>query len=260
MDLNEYWQENKRFVTMVAIGALVFLIGYLVLDGKYESAISSQNLQKARLDSELRKSLFSAADLDDAEDENERLNAAVEELSARADFEPRELFRIDRGGGAPSVNSQYLRALTDVRDRLIPRANRSNMKLDPGLGMPELSPTREEQIERYLEALDIIESVADLAIEAGVRRLDEITIRLDPALGSRQGVGRIERTRVKFSFEGEAKPLTQLMARTQRTSEGRQLLIDEVEMIASKSRPGDSRLDLTMVAARLQVPTTEEDA
>ena len=200
--LNEYWQENKRFVTMVAVGALVFLIAYLVLDGKYKSAIQSKNVQRSKLDGELKQSLYTTADLDAAEEENEALNAAVGALAAQADFEPRAMFRLR--DGAASAGSQYLSALSEVREDLIPRANRNNLKLDPGLGMPALSPTREDQIERYLEALDIIDSIANLAIDVGVRRIDKIDIRLDPGLGTRQGVGRIERTRVKFSFEGAA--------------------------------------------------------
>ena len=31
MDLNDYWQENKRFLTIVAGGLLVFLIGEMVI-------------------------------------------------------------------------------------------------------------------------------------------------------------------------------------------------------------------------------------
>ena len=259
MDFNDYWQENKRFVTTVAIGAVVFLIAYVILSGKYSDAISAKNAQKRGLDQQLNASLFSASDLTAAEDENEALRSTVDELAARADFAPRELFQLDRSAGAPSVNSQYLRALSEVRDQLIPRANRRNMKIDPGLGMPALSPTREDQIERYLEALDLIDTVANIAIEVGVRRVDRIAIRLDPALGTRQGVGRIEKTRVKISFEGPAMPLTQLLARIQRPADGRPLLVDEVEMIASKSKPGDARLDLTVIAARLHDAVDEED-
>lgn len=259
MDFNDYWQENRRFVTTVAVGMIVFLIAYLVLSSKYSDAISGKNSQRASLERQLRQSLYSSADLSNAEGENEALQHAVTELSGPAEFKLREAFRLNRSAGAPSVSSQYLRALSEVRDDLIPRANRRNMKLDSGLGMPALSPTREDQIERYLEALDLIDSVAGMAVDVGVARVERIDIRLDPALGTRQGVGRIERTRVKFSFEGPAMPLTQLLARTQRPADGRALVIDEVEMIASKSKPGDARLDLTVVAARLHEAVDEED-
>jgi len=260
VDLNSYWQENKRFVTSVAAGAAVFFVAYLVVGGRYEGAITSKRGELARLEGDLRKSHFTAGDYDEAEAENETLQAAVSTLAKGADFEPRERFRIDRAPGAPSAGSQYLRALSEVHDTLIPRANRANMRIDPGLGMPALSPTRDDQIERYLEALDVIDTVANLAIQCNVSRVQEIAVRIDPGLSSRQGVGAIERTQIQFSFEGPAMPLTELLARTQRPPDGRALLIEDVEMLASKSKVGDARLDLTVVAARLHQPAAEAEA
>ncbi len=258
MDVNSYWQENKRFVTTVTVGAAVFFIAYLVVGGKYQGAITARRAELVRLEGDLKKSHFTTSDLDEAQGENEALKAAVGTLAARADFEPRERFRIDRSPGAPSAGSQYLRALTEVHDTLIPRANRANLRLDPGLGMPSLSPTRDDQIERYLEALDVIDTVANLAIQCNVSRLERIAVRLDPGLSSRQGVGAIERTQIQFSFEGPSMPLTELLARTQRTPDGRPLLIQDVEMIATKGKPGDARLELTLVAARLLEPAEAE--
>ena len=260
MDLNSYWQENKRFVTSVAVGAAVFFTAYLVVGARYEGAIMDRRGELVRLEGDLRKSHFTAEDLDEAQAENDALRAAVDTLAKRADFAPRDLFRLDRAPGAPSAGSQYLRALTEVHDTLIPRANRANMRIDPGLGMPSLSPTRDDQIERYLEALDIVDTVADLAIQCNVSRLEGIVVRLDPGLSSRQGVGEIERTQVQFSFEGPAMPLAELIARLQRPPDGRPLLIQDVEMIASKGKPGDARLELTIVAARLQPAVPEGEA
>ena len=260
MDLNSYWQENKRFVTTVVLGAIVFFAAYLIVGGRYEGAISSKRGELSRLQGDLRKSHYTSSDLDDAEAENEGLKQAVVTLAGRTDFEPRPTFGIDRAPGAASAGSQYLRALTEVRDTLIPRANRANMKLDPGLGMPALSPTRDDQIERYLEALDVVDTVANLAIQCGVSRIERIAVRPDPGLSSRQGVGEIERTQIQFSFEGPARPLTELLARTQRPPDGRALLLQDVEMIASKGKTGDARLDLTVVAARLHQPAAAEES
>jgi hypothetical protein len=260
VNLGNYWQENKRFVTVVAGGALVFLIGYLVLSGRYGSSISGARGQLARLEGDLRKAHYTSADRDAAIAENDALRSSVETLAARAHFAPRAGFRIDRGAGAPSPSSQYLRALNAVRDDLLPRANRANVKLDAGLGMPALSPTREDLIERHLEALDVVDTVLGMAIACGVARVESIAVRTDPGLSSRQGVGPIERTQIQFSFEGRAQPLVELLARTQRAPDGRALLVHEVELIASKSKPGDARLDLTLVAARLAAPEETEES
>ncbi len=259
MDLNDYWQENKRFVTTVASGAVVFLIAHMVLDGNYSGEISAQNKRRAGYENDLRQVLFDTSDLSTAESENENLRGAVDQLSAQAQFQTRPRFRLDRSPAAPSPGSQYLRTLTAVRDDLIPRSNRNNMRLDAELGMPSFSPTREDHIERYLEALDVVDTVVNLAIESNVRRLDKIDVKLDPGLGTRQGVGRIEHTKIKFTFEGPSLPLARLLGRVQRPPDERALLVDDVEFIASRSKPGEARLDLTLTATRLTEETPEED-
>jgi hypothetical protein len=259
MDLNDYWQENKRFVSTVAAGAVVFLIAYLVVGGRYEGQIGAQRGERVRLQGKLRDAHYTQADYGEAEDENDALVRAVDRLSAAVAFRPREAFHVDRSAGAPSAGSQYLRAMNDVSAALIPRAKRANMQVDEGLGMPALSPTREDDIERYLEALDVIDTTLNLAIDCGVQRVDDVAVRLDPGLSTRQGVGRVERTEVRFRFEGAAAPLTELLARLQRPPDGRPLTVQELEMVASRFKPGDASLELKLAAVRLHPPTPEEE-
>ena len=259
MDLNDYWQENKRFVTTVAAGATVFLVGYLILSGRYEERIGAQKSQERTLRSELGGELFSIEDLETAEDQNEALVAAVEALEAGTAFRPRDLFRLRKGGGAGSASSQYLQVLDQVRAELVPRAKRNSMQIVEGLGMPELSPTREDEIERYLEALDVIETVVLLAIQAGARNLDKINVRLDPNLSTRQGVGSVETTRITFHFDGPALPLTQVLKNSQRPPDGRPLLVDEVAMVALAAKPGEARLEFTVAVARLHDVDGEDE-
>ena len=164
MDLNDYWQDNKRFVTTVACGVVGFLIGMMVLNSVYDDDIKSSSSKVTTLKNNLRKAMFTREDMATAEEENDALREAVERLGAAVQFLPRDEFRLDPSLG--SASNQYLRALTNVRDDLIPLANRNNLSIDQGLGMPKLSPTRDAEIERYLEALDVIETVVRLAIEA----------------------------------------------------------------------------------------------
>jgi len=76
----------------------------------------------------------------------------------------------DPAGGSSA--NHYLRTLSRVREELTQRANRASLKLDSSLGMPELSPTVEREILRYLEALDLVETVSDL-----VSRLNDLSKR-----------------------------------------------------------------------------------
>ena len=135
------------------------------------------------------------------------------------------------------------------------RANRAGIALDLELGMPELSPTVEAEIERYLEALDLVESVVDLAIRSRVQRIDKIQVRLDPGLSSRQGLGRIERTKVVFALTGTSLALDRLLVWTQRPPPGgRALLVDGFEMQNARGKEGEVRLEVTFLVPRVRAP------
>lgn len=257
MDLNDYWQENRRFVTTVACGGIGFLVGLMVLKSMYDDDIHAKQRVITDRKGDLAKPMFDTNDLAAAREENEALIQAVAELTEATRFVPREEFRLDPGIGSPS--NQYLRVLSRVRDELIPRANRSNLQVDSQLGMPRLSPTREAEIERYLETLDVIETVVGMCIDARVQRVDRILIRLDPGLSSREGLGAIERSRITFSLTGASLALERLLTWTQRPRDGRVLNVEEVEMVPSRSREDEVRLDLTIVIARIpETPGTPE--
>jgi hypothetical protein len=124
------------------------------------------------------------------------------------------------------------------------------MRLPEDLGLPALAPTRAEEIERHLAALDVIERVVRLAFQAGVPRVERIDIRLDPGLGSRRGVGAIERTQVRMRMSGPSDALVRLLAASQ-GGEGQPLLIEEVEMAPERSKADEARLDVIFVVSRV---------
>jgi hypothetical protein len=258
MDLGNYWQENKRFVIAVVLGLITFGLGVLVRNSFYQSDINERRSRITRLKRDLAAPLFTASDRTRAQDENQLLVEAVERLGQEVRFEARPEFLVDPDLGAPA--NQYLRSLARVRDDLLPLANRANLVLDSGLGMPKLSPTREEEIVRYLEALDVIDMTLRNAIEVGMDSIDRIQIRLDPGLTSRAGLGRIERTRIEFSVTGESEAVTRLLAMTRRTdAAGRSLIVAEVELVPARGREERERLELTLFVARLE-PLEEEQA
>ena len=256
MDLQSYWQENKRFVTSVGAGLVLFLIAQMILSSMYTGKIDATRGKITRLNRELAAPLYSARDQTEAEAENEALERAVGALGAATRFRARPRFQLDPAAG--SASNQYLRALNEVRDELLPMAKRANVTIDEGLGMPKLSPTRDPEIERTLEALDVVDTVARMALDTRVRRLDKIQIKLDPGLFTRAGVGRIERTRVQFTMTGSSAALTRLLARTQRPPDGRVLHVDELEIVPSRSKEDEVRLDLTIVVPRLAAPEVVE--
>jgi len=256
MDLGEYWQENKRFVTSVALGLVGFLVAASVIDSTFADDIGATSRRVSRLKSDLAKPMFDATDLAAVTAENEALREAVGRLEEATAFVPRDGFSVDAGLGSPS--NQYLRTLAEVREELLPRVNRANVRVDPGVGMPELSPTRGDEILRYLEALDVVETVVRMVVDSGVRRIDDIQVKLDPGLSSRSGLGRVERTRVVFELAGPSRSVTNLLARTQRPPSGNALLLEDVELIPARNKEDEVRLEMTVVIARLHEDAQQE--
>src|SRR5262245_44744161 len=251
MDLGAYWQENKRFCVTVGAGAVLFLIGFAVETSLFRGKINAAQRAIQLNKNQLKELKFSAEAQRAAEAENAALRSSVERLTAAANFHPRPEFVPDPA--ASSSANHYLRTLTRVREDLLQRANRASMKVESSLGMPELSPTVEREILRYLEALDLVETVSDLAIRARVDSVDKIQVRLDPGYGSRGGVGAIERTKVQMIFTGSSLELQRLLAWSQRPgANGRTLPIDQFEMATAKGRPGQGRLDVTFLVARVK--------
>jgi hypothetical protein len=250
MDLGAYWQENKRFVVGVGAGAVLFLIAYALETSHYQGRINAANRAISLKKNELKQMQFSSADQSEAEAENTALREAVAQLAAAAQFRARPEFMPDAASGSGA--NHYVRTVSRVREDLGLRANRANLDLDPSLGMPELSPTLEREILRYLEALDLVEAVADLAIRARADSIDKIQVRLDPGHSSRTGVGKIERTKVQMTLTGSSLALTRLLSWTQRPPPGGRVLpIDQCEMAAAKNQAGRVRLDVTFLIARL---------
>jgi hypothetical protein len=269
MDLNEYWQENKRFLVATASGAVLFLVGMKVIDHTFRGELVSLQRSASSAASKLRtEAMYDASQLSRAEKENEALQKSVETLTKATAFEARPGFRLDPKAGA--ATNQYFAIVSRVREELLRTAGRGNLRVPDDLGLPALSPTREAEIERYLEALDLVDRAVRLALAAGVQRIDKIEIHLDPKLASRQGVGEIEKTRVDLSASGAPSPLVHFVSATQtpaRTAGAAAvggspsaktppaqfgpLVIEKAEMQVSRQNAEDAVLQATFVAARV---------
>ena len=256
MNLDDYWQENKRFVLTVVAGVVLFFVGSGVIDSVYGEERRATHSSIQSLKRKLREPLFDAADLERAQTQNEELTAATDELLAKARFVPRPRFVLDRELGSPA--NQYRRAFADVQETISQRANRANMQFDASLGMPKLSPTNDAEIVRYLEALDLVDQVLSTAIDADIDRVDRIQARLDPGLNSAQGFGKIERTRVTFQMTGDSLAVTRVLTWSQRPPRGRVLALEELEVVPARGKRDEVRADMTFVVPRLAVPEPEE--
>jgi len=247
---DEFWQENRRFLGVVALGVLVFLVAQVVIGRTWGDELAAERRARGDLERALRGPLFTRADSDLVEAENDRLVAAWEELVERVAFRPRPAYTLAADAGAPT--SQYHRTVARTRDELLRLAGRGNLHVEETLGLPELSPTREDEIERYLEALDVVDRAVRLALATGVGRVEDVRIELDPRLDSRGGVGAVERTRVELRLVGNGAALGRFLAETQRGE--RPLVVDSLELVRSRRADADVAADLALVCVRVRAP------
>ena len=243
MDLNDYWQENKRFVTGVAMAVIVYLIAAMMINSSVGEDLSSVRGSLVRVDKDLKAGRFTTADKARAEEQNEALREAVSELTTLVAFQPRREFEVESGR---PIGSQYVERVSAVRDDLLRRAGRRKLRLPEDLGLPALAPTRDEEILRHLHALDLIERVVSDAIELGVERIDKIEIKLDPGLYSRQGVGLVESTQVRMKLSGASGPMVDLLARSQ-SADRPALMIDELEILPERNKTQSSRMEVVFL-------------
>jgi hypothetical protein len=249
MDLNDYWQENKKFLTVVFAGVVLFLIGQMLINSTLASDLKRANNRIKSARSDLRKEMYTSAQLKQLETTNEQLGEVVATLKEAVAFVPRREFQLDDAGGR--VTNQFFSIVTAARDDVLRLAGRQGVRLPDDLGLPGLSPTHEDEIVRTLEALDVIDRGLRLGIRAGVRRFESLSIKLDPALGSRDGVGALERTRVKMKLSGSAASLLRFLSATQSTEEyGQALVVEDFQLQPARRKTDEATLEVTFNVIR----------
>jgi hypothetical protein len=257
MNLSDYWQENKRFVTTVVAGVLVFFVAYWMLAGSYGTQARTAKRQVSTLMGDLRTPMYGGADRDAAERENLALRAAIGELSQRTAFEAREEFRWKPG--EDSASNLYFQRVAEVRERLRRLASRSRARLPEGLDLEPLMTNDSNTIERHLDALDLIDRVITEALESGIESVDRIRVDLDPDFRSKQGLGAVERTQVQFELTGPSESVTATILATQGDRFGRPVVVDSIAAKTPRRNAGQVKLNLVCSALRLHETHTSED-
>lgn len=204
MDLTTLWQEHKAFILSVVAGLLVFFVGQTLISSTY--GIEEKRLQRTKIKNALRKRKTpSTSQLNDARSLNETLKARYQEAVERVNFVPEGKYLLSRDE-KPDI--QYDRVFSEARDLYVEEAKTLNITVDDNLGMPELSPTRQREIQRSLTALDIVTRVVLLAMEAGVRFVD--SIEMVPEAGRRKK-SFIKDQQVKFKMLGSVGALADFL-------------------------------------------------
>jgi len=262
MDLENYWQENKKALIAIGCGLLVFLIANMIVDSTVGRGLADAKRERAQRKNSLREERYNSSARTQAEEDNGRLVAAHDALLHAVAFRARPRFVANPALG--SIAGQYFTRVEEVRDRLSRRASRAGLRPPDdawGIEMPETHVT--PVIVRHLEALDLIDRVANLAIDAGVSHIARIQVDLDPGFGSKKGLGRVERTKVRFEFNTGAASMTSLFNMSQTPVEGDEvgqaLTLDEFEIKGERNRPGHVKANLVFAIVRVTEGAEEDD-
>ena len=250
MDIEAYWQENRRFVLGVGAGLLAFLIGRAYIARTVGADLRKANGQIVSSEgalARLAREGYSGDTIEAIERDNDALREALTRLRPLVDFRPRPDFTAEDDRVTPAV---FLGVAARLREELRPAAGRANVDLDETLGLPDQSPTREDELARHLLALDQIEHLVSIAIDERTDEIKRLRIRLDPGLRGR-GTGQIERTRVDARLVGNNLSLLEVLRRLQAEPrmKGEQALVESFELSSLRENPDDGQLDLVLVVA-----------
>ena len=137
MDLDEIWQEHKRFIVTVVAGMALYFIGGTVLDSVYGADIRDATSAVSRSKRALAQGMYDRADQRDAEEQNAALLERFAALERAVAFAPRDGFTIPTD--APDVaQNTYLSAVERVSADLEDLASRTRAVLPDGLGLDML--------------------------------------------------------------------------------------------------------------------------
>jgi len=257
MDLSDIWQENKRFITTVGAGLLVFLIGWMVVDGLYSGDIQQVQRANRTARGKLSVEMFTATDRELARDENEILNSSYATIAEVAAFRPRPGFILGEGAGRPQ--DVYITAVEGARERVRDLASRRRAFLPEGLDLDMLKTRNVDAIERNLHAIDLLERAVVMALESGVTQIRGVDIKLDPAFKSRRGLGAIEKTQVTIDTVSSANAVARWIMMCETPADGgspnsvrlQALPIESVDAQRAASKSDEVRTRVTFLVIRV---------
>ena len=232
MDLNDIWQEHKRFILSLAIGAIAFLVGYMVITGQFDTTGLERRIQNAK--SMIRKAdRYDRSARQEFAQAREKLEQRYRQGRNKVAFKVREPFSL-QGKGDPRPH--YFLVTEQVKSRVRAECNRSDVRLDDtrgaaSLGLPQASPTDKEQIERTLVGLDLADRMMTrlLAADAeavsrnrqarGLREVSRMAIDIgtlassQPRQGRRQEAGLFDKVRVQARFLADSHTVKAFLQR-----------------------------------------------
>ncbi|MDP6962574.1 MAG: hypothetical protein QGF46_00230 [Planctomycetota bacterium] len=243
MNIDAFWQSNRKFIIGFAGGTIAFFILLSLIAGpatdRFKSASGSISGLKRRSSSSSQYSANQVRTLDEGLQQLDQDIASLEE-SALPPY--RERFRVPRGV-APAQH--YLALTGELRDELIGWALRHNCQVDESLGLPSVSPSQPLAIEQHLRALDVIDRAVRLAIASGASEVDKIRISQQKRMRSGRNMSPLLITPVSLEITFERVSVTPFLREIMREhNQGNSSGIVSLEVLPPNQKKGEQRLVL----------------
>ena len=249
MELEDFWQENKRWILGCCIGLVVFVIAQSIIGERYAARWSSVNSIYRTVAAEPK---YKANELRDAQTDAEELDRVFGELWEAMHYQLPDRFDVE-GKGDPEL--YWTSTYTAVRDELFDAAFEANVEF-PEDSFSWSAPTEREEIRRALVRVSLVEhmvrqliaaheSVTDGNFDAlGLYSIGEFS----GEAGTRQGrpgrrlssrpepADQVAEERIGFEFEADNATLHEFLENCR--SARPRVAVDEIRVERGR-RPGD---------------------
>ncbi len=259
MNFDAFWQTHRRFILSYGGAVLGFFILLMILTsgarGERDTAERAQ--RKARRD--LQEQRYSRSQVTELASRIEEFDARNTVLAARALPPFRAQFQIPTGS-PPSQH--YIQTTGALRQDLVSWALRNDCEVDESLGLPPVSPTQAQQIERVLRGLDVVDRIVRLAVENGAAKVEKINIAVRNQSGRSRGRNQpvLDITPVSLEVVFERRTaIPFLRALLEQEEAGMPTGLMSLEVQELKPRRGERRVVLEFGAGGLPEATDVEE-
>ncbi len=208
MDLNDFWQGNRKFILGVGCAVVVVLIGKGVVGSVWDAQAAARGVER-HASGLRREEAPRAAEVSAVTGENTALGARLEELYARLAYVTKEDYVLPKNEPNPDLLYNAIRGR--AREQLVDFAARRNIRVNDSLGLPDYTPSGREAIQRYLRGLSIVEQVVSAAIVAEVRAVDGIEIVERKGRARQKGEAFVDPLEVRFEIAGTTAAIAELV-------------------------------------------------
>jgi hypothetical protein len=259
VNFDAFWQTHRRFILGFAGGAVLFFILLAVTGGGAKKRFKSESTSVSRTKRELQSNaLYTSSQVATLENQLRQVQEQVEVLAGGALPPFRERFQVPPG---LSPAQHYISLTGEMRDELVGWSLRRNCEVDESLGLPPVSPTEAQQIERVLRGLDVVDRVVRIAVESGAVEVEKIRIAEKRRRRSGRDASSLDITPVTLEVVfRQRSPAPFLRALLAEQDAGRPTGLQVLEMSAPDGRRQERRVLLEFGVGALPEVAEEDQA